>query len=319
MALAPPPAPLWIRLWIRSWPRHWIRHHPCRHGLGPGLGSRMASVSDALGALVADLDPDTLAGADATALYAVSPGWSAWWRRPRPCWPPGSPPRAPGRRRATAPRPGCSPPWRAARPARPGARWRPASAWAPCPRSRRPSGRAGCRGPRPPRSPTPPPSIPGAETLLLAGSERRAAPGGTKERCQRFRATSARHDPLAGARRIHAQRSLLHWTDAEGAFCFTGRDTPERGAALLARLVPAADRLRHARRAAAGARCRRPTPARVRGRPPGRCPVPPGHRGLHHGRGHHDRGHHGRRPLRARRARPPPGPTTWSTARPGHR
>ena len=45
---------------------------------GPGLGSRMASVSDALGALVADLDPDALAGTDATALYADSAAWSVW-------------------------------------------------------------------------------------------------------------------------------------------------------------------------------------------------------------------------------------------------
>jgi len=44
-------------------------------------------------------------------------------------------------------------------------------------------------------------------------------------------------------RRIHAERSFAAWTDAEGAFCFHGRDTADRGALLLARLDPLADRL----------------------------------------------------------------------------
>ena len=83
----------------------------------------------------------------------------------------------------------------------------------------------------------------------------------TKERCLAVRATSARSDPLGSARRIHAERHFSHWTDGEGAFCFSGRDSPERGAALLARLVPAANRLRDARRAAATGVTATPTPA----------------------------------------------------------
>ncbi len=91
---------------------------------------------------------------------------------------------------------------------------------------------------------------PGAEADLLAGVEDEGLQA-VKERCRRTRATAARHDPLAAARRIHAERHFTHWTDGEGAFCFSGRDSAERGAALLARLVPTANRLRDARRSAA--------------------------------------------------------------------
>ncbi len=88
-----------------------------------------------------------------------------------------------------------------------------------------------------------------SELVAGAGDEGIAT---TKERCARVRATAAKADPLASARRIHAERHFSHWTDAEGAFCYQGRDSAERGAALLARLVPAANRLRDARRAADG-------------------------------------------------------------------
>ena len=112
-----------------------------------------------------------------------------------------------------------------------------------------------------------------------------------KERCQRVPATAAGHDPVAALSRIHARRTFTSWTDGEGAFCFEGRDTPERGAALLARLVPVANRLRHDRRAAAseapppgrpGPGPGRPSRTRARtragGSPAGRCPLPAGHR-----------------------------------------
>jgi len=91
---------------------------------------------------------------------------------------------------------------------------------------------------------------PASEGRLLAGAVTEGL-AATKERCARVRATSARNDPLAAVRRIHAERHFSHWTDAEGAFCFSGRDSAERGAVLLARLVPAANRLRDARRAVA--------------------------------------------------------------------
>ena len=91
---------------------------------------------------------------------------------------------------------------------------------------------------------------PRAESLLLAGSEDEPLRA-TKERCLRFKATSSANDPLATAQRIHANRSFAHWTDADGSFCYRGCDTPERGAALLARIIPVAHRLRSARRVTA--------------------------------------------------------------------
>jgi len=91
---------------------------------------------------------------------------------------------------------------------------------------------------------------PDSEGALLAGIDSESLPV-IKERCHRLRATSARKDPVATLSRIHATRSFTTWNDAEGAFCFEGRDTPERGAALMARLVPVANRLRSDRRAAA--------------------------------------------------------------------
>ena len=93
-------------------------------------------------------------------------------------------------------------------------------------------------------------SDPGAEGALLAGSGDEPLQV-IKERCAEVRATSAAADPVATWAAIAARRSFTWWNDAEGAFCYQGRDTAERGAALLARLVPVANRLRHDRRAAA--------------------------------------------------------------------
>ena len=93
---------------------------------------------------------------------------------------------------------------------------------------------------------------PDAEGSLLAGSD--AEPlHVVRERCQRVRTQGAGADPVATLARIHAERSFAGWIDAEGAFCFSGRDTAERGARLLARLAPVAARLRHDRRRAAAA------------------------------------------------------------------
>ena len=98
---------------------------------------------------------------------------------------------------------------------------------------------------------------PSSESDLLAGAadERMVA---TKERCRRVRATSAGHDPVATARRVHAERRFSHWTDDDGAFCYSGKDSAERGAALMARLIPAAIRLREAGRAEANGVTPRP-------------------------------------------------------------
>ena len=91
---------------------------------------------------------------------------------------------------------------------------------------------------------------PDAEGQLLAGAAESPLQV-VKERCQRVRATSASRDPMAAWEKIHRERSFRSWTDADGAFCFTGRDTAERGARLLAALTPVANRLRDDRRAAA--------------------------------------------------------------------
>ncbi len=69
----------------------------------------------------------------------------------------------------------------------------------------------------------------------------------TKERCQRVRATSARRDPVATARRTHAGRHLTWWADSEGAFCFQGRDTADRGAQIRDRIDQLASELRRDR------------------------------------------------------------------------
>ena len=61
-----------------------------------------------------------------------------------------------------------------------------------------------------------------------------------KERCRRSRATSASRDPLAATRRIRDERFFSSWTDADGAFCYRGRDTADRGARVLEHLGHAA-------------------------------------------------------------------------------
>ncbi|HUD17982.1 MAG TPA: HNH endonuclease signature motif containing protein [Acidimicrobiales bacterium] len=72
-----------------------------------------------------------------------------------------------------------------------------------------------------------------------------------RERCSRSRATSGANDPLATVRRIRAGRHFSSWTDPEGAFCYQGRDTADRGAQILSHLGAVATRLRRARAAAA--------------------------------------------------------------------
>ena len=44
-------------------------------------------------------------------------------------------------------------------------------------------------------------------------------------------------------RRIHAERQFTSWTDREGAFCFQGRDTADRGARILQQMDVTASRL----------------------------------------------------------------------------
>jgi len=67
-----------------------------------------------------------------------------------------------------------------------------------------------------------------------------------KDLCQRFRATSGSADTLAAVKRIRAARHFSSWTDIEGAFCYQGRDTADRGDQILSHLGNAADCLRRA-------------------------------------------------------------------------
>jgi len=216
----------------------------------PGLTSQVATLTGLLGAFVADLDPDTLLGADATALYASLAklerlvGAAKCLLAPRIAasghW------EAEGHRSAAgllATLEGV-PTGQARRTLETGRRLADLPGIEEALRS------GVLSGPKAALLTDAATVDPTAEGALLAGADQEGL-AATKERCLAVRATSARHDPLAAARRIHAERHFSHWTDAEGAFCFSGRDSVERGAALLARLVPAAHRLRDARRAAA--------------------------------------------------------------------
>jgi len=102
---------------------------------------------------------------------------------------------------------------------------------------------------------------PDNEAGLLAGAADQPLQK-VKERCQRARATADRHDPVAAVRRIHAARHFSSWTDAEGAFCFQGRDTADRGARILEQMQHAVARMRKA--------------AKVTGPGPGGSSVGPG-------------------------------------------
>jgi hypothetical protein len=79
-----------------------------------------------------------------------------------------------------------------------------------------------------------------------------------KDRCQRARSTVERQDPLATVRRVRAARHFSSWTDSDGAFCFQGRDTADRGARILEQIQHTVGRLRKADRE-----------ARAHGTPPG--------------------------------------------------
>ncbi|HEX3980569.1 MAG TPA: DUF222 domain-containing protein, partial [Acidimicrobiales bacterium] len=89
---------------------------------------------------------------------------------------------------------------------------------------------------------------PESEAELLAGAEE-LPHHQMKERCRRSRATSARHDPVAATQRIYAEREFISWSDADGAFCYRGRDTADRGAQILHQIDAVARRLRRQRRA----------------------------------------------------------------------
>ena len=216
----------------------------------PGLSARMSSLDSALGALVADLDPGLLLGSDAASLYGdfcrlerlVTAAKTLLAPRIEEtrCW------ETDGHRSAAgllATLEGGT--TGAARRTLEAGR-----ALADLPGTEEALRQGSISGPKLSEVTQAGSLDPSAEDSLLAGigSEPLQV---IKERCQRLRATSVTKDPVAALSRIHALRSFAWWNDAEGAFCFSGRDTPERGAALLARLVPVAKRLGRDRRAAA--------------------------------------------------------------------
>jgi hypothetical protein len=86
---------------------------------------------------------------------------------------------------------------------------------------------------------------PAGESALLEGAAEQPLQF-VKERCQRSRATSVHNDPMAAVRRIHASRNFSWWTDPEGAFCYQGRDTADRGARILQQMEYTSSRLRRA-------------------------------------------------------------------------
>lgn len=90
---------------------------------------------------------------------------------------------------------------------------------------------------------------PEQETTLLQGVANEPLEQ-TKKRCQRSRAASATADPVGAMKAIRASRNFSSWIDGEGAFCYQGRDTPDRGAQILARIEETALRLRKEHRSA---------------------------------------------------------------------
>ncbi len=216
---------------------------------GPGLAARMSSVGDALAGLLADLDPGLLVGPDAVALYRdfcrlerlVCGGKTLLAPRiaESGCW------EADGHRSAAGLL--ASLEGGTAGAARrtleagralvdlPGTEAALRSGTLSGPKLTEVTRAAGCD--------------PDAEGSLLAGIDR-APLGVVKERCRSVRTQAASADPAATLARIHAQRSFTSWTDDEGAFCFSGRDSAERGARLVARLHPVVERLRRDRREA---------------------------------------------------------------------
>jgi hypothetical protein len=90
---------------------------------------------------------------------------------------------------------------------------------------------------------------PSAEDRLL-GTAARDGLGKLKDQC---RAVALSNDDVeARHARIHRERSVRHWTDAEGAFRMSAKLTPEAGATVLGALAPfekaAFDRARREKR-----------------------------------------------------------------------
>ena len=231
-------------------PARWCR---CRCRPGPRQfrpsGARLEAARAALASVVADLDPARLTGADATGLYASLVGLERL---------------AMAGKTLLAPRIEASGVWRegghrsaggdAGLPGggghRPGPE-HPCQRAAPRPAARHRGGAAhrdalGTEGHRADRGRGPRPRTGGG----AAGRGRGGSPPGGAGAVPAVPGHLGARDPLAGVRRIRAARHFSSWTDGEGAFCYQGRDTPDRGAQILSHLAHVATRLRRTRRAA---------------------------------------------------------------------
>jgi len=112
----------------------------------PGLSFRVDSIDRLLAALVADLEPDRVLGAEAASLYGAFARLERLVVAAKTLLaPPRSPPRATGSPRVTAARPASSPPWKGSPRVRRVGPWRPDNGSKHYRRPRRPSGRAHSR------------------------------------------------------------------------------------------------------------------------------------------------------------------------------
>jgi len=243
MALATIPTPLTDAL-----PPHGTIASPVRPAPA-GLGGQLTSLADQLGGFVAELDPALLLGADAASLYAVL------CRMER---------LVVAGKTLLAPRIADSGHWQAAGHRSPAGllseleggtagqakrTLQTGLQLAGLPSTEEALRQGTLSGAKAAEIVDAATAEPDAESTLLAGSATDPLRV-VKERCQRVRAASASRDPMANERRIHENRYFRSWTDAEGAFCYQGRDSAVRGAKLLAALRPVADRIREDRRSA---------------------------------------------------------------------
>ena len=224
---------------------------PGSAGAGPakaGFGSRLAGASEELAAVVAELDPECLSGSDAVALYERLAGMERLVLAGKAL---------------LAPRIEASGVWKDT--GHPNAAALLAALEGVSPGQARATLDIGRRLVELPgtedalrRGTLSAPKVtelcgagildPDRESELLAGAEDEPL-ATVKERCHRSRATSSSRDPKATRRRIRAERHFASWTDAEGAFCYRGRDTADRGALILAYLDELARSFRKAARA----------------------------------------------------------------------
>jgi hypothetical protein len=90
-------------------------------------------------------------------------------------------------------------------------------------------------------------SVDAGAALRLLEKARTSSLAELREECARTKA-AARPDAEARRAKIHAERSLRTWGDAEGGWNLRMRDNPEVGAAIMAALLPIRDRLFRAAR-----------------------------------------------------------------------